>query len=250
MTQTTLNEASLGTGASILRSGVGGPGSGGCPSGGSGVGGAVAGLDFDALYRDAAGECVRVPWARQHPNSLVEEWLNRDACAALRPGARVAVVGCGLGDDVALFAERGYDVLGLDLSPTAIDWARRRFPDHAGRFETVDVTALPSNLVRRFDLVVEVYTIQAVPFARRLPVAGGICSLARPHGAVLVVSYARDDETIPDPASPPPYPLSEHELMDLMGTQGMSPACETVMCADPERDGKMRMRMVFRRAPV
>ena len=212
--------------------------------------GASNGLDFDALYRGAAGDAARVPWAEMRPNPFVEEWLNRDACCALRPGARVAVVGCGLGDDVALFADRGYDVLGLDLSPAAIEWARHRFPDHAGRFETADLTALPTRLSRRFDLVVEAFTIQSVPFARRVPLACGIASLCRPHGALLVVSSTRDEEAIPDPASPPPYPLTEHEMIDLMGTQGMSPACETLIAPDPERAGETRLRMLFRRSGV
>ncbi|MBX3317984.1 MAG: class I SAM-dependent methyltransferase [Phycisphaeraceae bacterium] len=231
MAQTTLNESSLLSGASILSSGP-------------------AGLDFEAVYRDASGDAARVPWAEMRPNPFVEEWLNRDACAALRPGARVAIVGCGLGDDVALFADRGYDVLGLDLSPTAVEWARHRFPDHAGRFETADLRTLPTRLARRFDLVVEAYTIQAVPFSVRLPLAAGICSLARPHGAVLAVSFARDEESIPDPASTPPYPLTEHELTDLLGTQGFSPACETLVAPDPERQGELRLRMLFRRSAV
>jgi len=207
-------------------------------------------LDFDAMYRDAHGDASKVPWARSGPNPFVEEWLNRDACAALRPGARVVVTGCGLGDDVALFADRGYDVLGLDLSPTAIEWARQRFPDHAGRFECADLTSLPSRLARRFDLVVEAYTLQAVPFAARGAIAAGVASLVRPHGALLTVCRTRSEDDIPSPADPPPYPLTEKELCDLMGAYGLSPACEPWIGPSSEDPSFVRLRMVFRRSAV
>lgn len=211
---------------------------------------AGASLDFDAMYREAGGDPAKVPWARSGPNPFVEEWLNRDACAALRPGARVAITGCGLGDDVALFADRGYDVLGIEISPTAVEWARHRFPDHAGRFECADLTALPSRLARRFDLVVEAYTLQAVPFSKRSAIAAGVASLVRPHGVVLTVCRTRGEDEAPSPADPPPYPLTERELCDLMGGQGLSPACDACVGPAPNDPELVRMRMLFRRSPV
>ena len=36
------------------------------------------------------------------------------------PGARVLDLGCGQGRDAIMIAERGFDVLGIDLSPTGI----------------------------------------------------------------------------------------------------------------------------------
>ena len=207
-------------------------------------------LDFDAMYRDAGGDPAKIPWARSGPNPFVEEWLNRDACAALRPGARVVITGCGLGDDVALFADRGYDVLGIEISPTAVEWARHRFPDHAGRFECADLTSLPSRLARRFDLVVEAYTLQAVPFAKRGAIAAGVASLVRPHGAILTVCRTRGEDEAPSPADPPPYPLTEKELCDLLGAHGLSPACDPWVGPAPTDDSLVRMRMVFRRSAV
>lgn len=239
MTQSTLAGASLRTDGSAVGATLG-----------AGLSSGPVVQDFEQVYRDARGDAARVPWADLRPNTFVEEWLNRDACTALRPGARVAVTGCGLGDDVALFAERGYDVLGIDLSPTAVEWARQRFPNHAGRFESGDLTDLPSRLARRFDLVVEAYTLQSVPFARRAAVAAGIASLVRPHGALLAVCRTRDEDAVPDPAGPPPYPLSERELRDLMQAQGLSPACDPCVGPDADEPSVMRLRLVFRRSPV
>ncbi|MDZ4832086.1 MAG: methyltransferase domain-containing protein, partial [Phycisphaerae bacterium] len=80
--------------------------------------------DFEAIYRDAQGDPSRVRWEDGRPNPLLVSWLDRDAGDALRTGARVAVVGCGLGNDARELARRGYDVTAFDVSPTAIEWAR------------------------------------------------------------------------------------------------------------------------------
>lgn len=223
MTQTALHDAPLTARVSALCAG---------PS------------DFDRIYLEAGGDPARVPWATLRPDPLVESWLNRDACGVLRPGARVAIVGCGLGDDVELFAERGYDVLGLDAAPTAVEWARRRFPSHAGRFETVDVTALPSRLSRRFDLVVEAHTFASLTLDARPWLAAGIASLARPHGVALAISRVRDGQAAGAETAGLP---TERELLDLMGAQGLAPACDPWMGPDAD-DGGARWRGLFRRA--
>ena len=115
---------------------------------------------FDSIYRDAAGDVDRVPWAHRQPCPALVTWLNTEAPLLVRCGARAAVVGCGLGMDACLLRERGYDVVAFDASPSAIDWARRIHPDDADMFQVADVLDLPSRLRHRFDLVVEVHTLQ------------------------------------------------------------------------------------------
>jgi ubiquinone/menaquinone biosynthesis C-methylase UbiE len=39
---------------------------------------------------------------------------------------KVLELGCGAGDVALLFAERGYQVCGIDISPAAIEWAREK----------------------------------------------------------------------------------------------------------------------------
>lgn len=47
----------------------------------------------------------------------------------LTPPAKVIDVGCGTGDQVAVFSELGFDVVGLDLSEEGIAQAREQYPD-------------------------------------------------------------------------------------------------------------------------
>lgn len=200
---------------------------------------------FESIYRDAAGEVSRVPWADRRAHPLLVEWLSADAPCCVRPGARVAVVGCGLGDDVAELAVRGFDVLGFDVSPTAIAWAARRFPDLADRLVTADVTAPPANLVRRFDLVVEINTLQAVPPVLREPVAAGIASLTRPRGTVLAICRGRD-ESQPG-AGAPPFPLTPSELSALMARHGFGAGHGVRRVPDDQCEGKIRLLASFQR---
>jgi len=44
----------------------------------------------------------------------------------LQPGMRLLDLGCGGGDQAALFAAREYDVLGLDIAPPLVAYARER----------------------------------------------------------------------------------------------------------------------------
>lgn len=48
--------------------------------------------------------------------------------SGLRPGARIADLGCGSGIFTDLLRRRGYQCTGVDLSPTLIRIARRNFP--------------------------------------------------------------------------------------------------------------------------
>jgi 2-polyprenyl-3-methyl-5-hydroxy-6-metoxy-1,4-benzoquinol methylase len=49
------------------------------------------------------------------------------ALAALEPvGKRVLELGCGAGNIARSLVERGFDVTGIDISPTAIAWATER----------------------------------------------------------------------------------------------------------------------------
>ncbi|MBU2357825.1 MAG: magnesium protoporphyrin IX methyltransferase, partial [Alphaproteobacteria bacterium] len=45
-------------------------------------------------------------------------------------GCRVLDAGCGTGAASVAMAERGAEVVGVDISPALIDIARRRMPDH------------------------------------------------------------------------------------------------------------------------
>ncbi len=75
----------------------------------------------------------------------------------LVPGARILDVPCGYGRHASLLARRGFRVLGLDLSPTMIAEARRRFTEGPRlRFRRADMRRIAFR--DEFDAVVNLYT--------------------------------------------------------------------------------------------
>jgi SAM-dependent methyltransferase len=203
---------------------------------------------FERIYREASGDAGKVPWAHLRPNAAMVAWMNSQAPGVVRPGACVTVVGCGLGDDVRELADRGYDVTGFDVSPTAIDWARRRHRDLADRFVVADLLSLPAGLKRRADLVVEVSTVQAVHPELRPAIVSGIGALARPRGVVLAVCRGRGDGEPIEAVEGPPYALTCGELAGLFAREGFVPVSGVDDFEDDETPPVRRLRAALRRA--
>jgi SAM-dependent methyltransferase len=202
---------------------------------------------FETVYRDAAGDPGQVRWADGRPNPMLVSWLN-SALAIVRPGARAVVVGCGLGDDVAELLSRGYDAVGFDVSPTAVQWARERFPEHADAFLCADLFNLPARFRRRFDLVVEIYTLQSLHPTLREEAGAAVAELVSGHGVLLTICRARKDSTLLESVAGPPWPLCVAELTGLMEAAGLHPLRAPEEFMDDESPPVERLRCAFCRA--
>jgi SAM-dependent methyltransferase len=164
---------------------------------------------FDPVYAAAGGDAAAVPWGGESAHPYVVDWL---ADPVVRPpGRRAVVVGCGLGGDAAALQAAGYDVTAFDVAPTAVAWARRRLP--AGvRVLEADLLDLPDDLTGRFDLVVEVRTVQSLPGVVRDAAMHAVASLAGPSGVVLAVTLLATSAEAAARADGPPWPQAPSEL--------------------------------------
>jgi SAM-dependent methyltransferase len=161
---------------------------------------------FETFYRDAGGDESKVPWADRRGHPLLVEWLARESA---RPRGCALVVGCGLGEDSEELARAGYDVTAFDVSPQAIEWCRARFAESRVRYSVADLFDLPRAWRRAFDLVVELYTLQALPLGLRERAVERIADLPAPGGSVLVVTRGRE---LAEPLDEVPWPLARSEL--------------------------------------
>lgn len=203
---------------------------------------------FESVYADAQGDASRIPWADARANPMLVAWMNRIAPDMVRPGGRVAVVGCGLGQDAVELRQRGYDVCAFDISSCAVEWARRLHPDAAESFIVADAMEPPSRLRHRFDLVVESYTLQSVPPTMRQALLKGVASLLGPHGVLLTICRARCASQSLASVEGPPYPLCCSELESLTRDVGLTPAHPISEFDDDEAPPVRRLRAAFRRA--
>lgn len=195
---------------------------------------------FDAVYRNAGGDPGQVPWADLQPSPALAGWLS----AAPVTAADAVVVGCGLGDDAEALAAAGpAQVTAFDISQTAIDWCRRRFPESRVRYLQADLFDPPADLRRGFDLVVESQTVQAFPPDRRADVCAAVARLVAPGGSLWV--FQRLWEAVADPNGPP-WPLRRSDL-DRFVEQGLTETRFELWRRADDGEGVVRFAAAFRR---
>lgn len=162
---------------------------------------------FEHVYATALTGQGVVPWAIMTPNPDLQTWLER---SGLRGDGRTAlVVGCGLGDDAEALALLGFQVIAFDISPTAIQWCRQRFPESAVDYHVADLFAPPVDWSRHFNFVLESRTVQSLPVNLAEQSAAQIANFVSADGQLLVLCHGRDPH---DPARGIPWPLSRVEL--------------------------------------
>ncbi len=196
---------------------------------------------FEPLYAAAARGGRSVPWDRHAPNQLLTEWIQRRQLAG--DGRSAVVVGCGQGDDAAHVASVGYQMTAFDISASAIQAARERYPDSGITFVTADLFHLPAAWIEAFDLVIESQTVQALPPSMREVVIAHVTSLVAPGGTLFVQAVAANEG---DANEGPPWPLTRTDI-DQFATR-LDPV-EIVRIPAPGQPGFHRWRAEFRRPP-
>jgi 2-polyprenyl-3-methyl-5-hydroxy-6-metoxy-1,4-benzoquinol methylase len=153
------------------------------------------------------------PWDTKAPKDNVVTWQTQ----GLVHGA-VLDIGCGLGDNAIYLAKQGFDVTGLDISPTALSTAERRAKD-AGvhvTFAVTDSTKL-EGFTDAFDTIVDSGMFHCLDDNAKRSYAAAAHRATRP-GATLLLSCFSDanpaDEDWPRPA------VSEQTLRDVLGGAG------------------------------
>jgi SAM-dependent methyltransferase len=193
---------------------------------------------FDKLYAAGADGRVTMPWSRTNPHPLLAEWARREKLDG--SGRTAVVVGCALGADAEYVAGLGFATTAFDVSPTAIQLARQRYPDTNVRYVVADLLHLPAEWQHSFDLVVEIITLQALPPELHPRAAAAVGRLVGDGGTLLVIGAQPDQHVVS-----PPWPLTRAELeglaIDGLGTI----AIETV--AMPGQPTDLRWRAEYRR---
>lgn len=170
---------------------------------------------FEALYKESNGDPDLIPWADLVPNRFFRAWAEK---TGLKGDGRTAlVVGCGLGDDAKYLHDLGFRVTAFDISPTAIEWAKKLHAETDIQFKTANLFQPFPGWLAAFDFVLEIYTIQPLPLEIRPKVIDSIASFVAKKGHIVVVTRGReDDEETPQL----PWPLSRKDL-SRFGENGM-----------------------------
>ncbi len=135
---------------------------------------------FDEFYKTTTP-----PWVIGEPQPAVVE-LER---AGLIRG-KVLDVGCGTGEHTILLTGLGYDVLGIDFAPEAVEQARRN-ADAKGagaRFEVADATNLPAD--PPYDTILDSALFHIFDEADRPKYVASLHGAVLPGGVVHVLALS------------------------------------------------------------
>jgi SAM-dependent methyltransferase len=194
---------------------------------------------FEALYAAARRDPSRISWADLAANPGLIEWLDWYHMNG-RQGA--ITVGCGLGDDAEELARRGFEVVAFDVSETAIGWCKSRFPSSTVSYVVADLFDPPRDWERRFDLVLEAYTLQVLPPEIWPEAIERIAGLVAPGGRLLVICRGRDPW---DDRGRMPWPLTRAELRRFQDCGMQEVSFEDYL--DQEAPPVRRFRAEYRR---
>jgi len=196
---------------------------------------------YDELWSAAARGEVSMPWDRTAPHDLLADFVaGKDGA-----GLRAVVVGAGYGADAEHLASLGYDTTAFDISQAAVAAARERYPDSAVDYRVADLLDLPEDLVGAFDLVIEIYTVQALHGSLREGAVSGVRRLVAPGGTVLVVQIVRDDGE--EVGAEPPWLLDRAEMAALEGEGLVAESLDRVPNPNvPEAWDRWRMVLIRR----
>ena len=162
---------------------------------------------FEPLYAKAGKNGEGVPWANMETHPSFRRWLDQNQLIGSNKSA--LVVGCGMGDDAIDLAERGFQVTAFDVSETAIKFCKKRFPDSSVNFVQADLLQEQNQWQRKFDFVLEIFIVQALPPKYETELIQNISSFVAPAGQLLVIA-AVSDEARAFESGPPWFLTPQH----------------------------------------
>lgn len=145
-------------------------------------------FQFEAAYRGESpfGAGVRPPWSIDAPQPELAALIEQG-----RFHGDVLDVGCGEAAISLALAERGYNTVGLDLSPTAVDLARREAEKRGltnVTFEVADISEF-SGYDGRFGTIVDSTLFHSIPVEAREGYQRSIRRAAAPGASYFALVF-------------------------------------------------------------
>lgn len=172
-------------------------------------------------------------WDEERSGRITQEksWLDQFA-ALLAPGASVLDIGCGSGQPIARYLiDRGFDVTGVDASPTLISYCHHRFPDRP--FFVADMRTL--SLKKRFDGLIAWDSFFHLPRDDQRRMFPVFARHAAKGAALLFTSGPSDGEATDSYHGEPLYhaslsPDEYRQLLDANGFEVVAHKAEDPSC--------------------
>jgi SAM-dependent methyltransferase len=132
------------------------------------------------------------PWERYGTAAAasITALLDREETGQSRPLGRALDLGCGRGQYTPELARRGWEAVGIDNVPAAIEAAAAKSRNVARLSYVVgDVARLPSAGLGTFDFFLDIGCFQGLDGGQRLSEGEGVSALANPRATLLLLSF-------------------------------------------------------------
>ncbi len=146
-------------------------------------------IDIDKIYRDLPPD--RIPWNVEEPPEILVELVRS---GRIKP-CRTADLGCGAGNHAVYLAGLGFEVTGVDSSPTAIGWARKKAEEKGVScdFIVADVLGDLREIAEPFDFVYDWEMLHHIFPGQRTAYVEKVHKILKTGGNYLSVCFSEND---------------------------------------------------------
>jgi SAM-dependent methyltransferase len=130
------------------------------------------------------------PWEKygEAAAASIAAMLDREEHDRSAPLGRALDVGCGRGQFTPELERRGWDAVGLDYVPAAINAAKNRGPDGV-TYVVGDITDLAGADLGHFDFFLDIGCFQGLDAIQRRAAGEAVSALANPGATVLMLAF-------------------------------------------------------------
>ena len=155
-------------------------------------------MRIDEIYRNTPLE--EIPWNMETPPELLVELVDS---RKVQP-CRVIDLGCGAGSCAIYLAERGFEVTGVDFSPTAIEIARENASRKGVKcnFFVADVIEELDRVSQTWDFAYDWGLLHHIFPEQRPKYVENVRRILNPKGKYLSVCFSEKDVGFAGPAAP------------------------------------------------
>ena len=139
-------------------------------------------------------------WADEQTLQINLETLERELSTHYpERGGRALEIGCGAGDLSIWLAELGFDVVGIDIAPSAIEWANEKAVDHQASidFRVGSVLELDDFPANSFDLVLDGHCLHCIIGDDRAALLANVHRVLKPEEGRFFVKTMCGDISAP-----------------------------------------------------
>lgn len=139
---------------------------------------------WDDFYENRERE---IPFFVNAPDCSLVRWLDEISLG----GKRVLELGCGPGRNAIYLAQQGFSVTAVDLSSTALEWAKERMVECQVEvdFRLQSIFELSDLADASFDLIYDAGCLHHIPPHRRSSYLAVLHRLLKPEGHIGLVCF-------------------------------------------------------------